>query len=158
MRTISLLLAIALGATLEPSSSGAQECSMGAGDGEAVRRVAEAIIAADNAGDVERVLSIYAPNAVLHPPGEPPVLGRASIRPRYEGLFADYEPAIESEISDVSICGTLAVVTGRNGGVLRGLGGRADRELSDAFVMVLARTEEGWHITRLIWHPDRSRW
>jgi uncharacterized protein (TIGR02246 family) len=137
-----------------PSGLVAQVCDGAAQDSVAVLEVARGIIAADNAGDLNRVLAHYAPDAVLHPPGERPVTGLGAIRPRYEGLFASYAPDIASEIESVGVCGELAVVSGRNTGWLRGLHGAADRRLGDAFVMVLGLREGEWRITRLIWHPD----
>lgn len=140
-----------------PMAEGAvvQSCDVGRSDSVAVRRVAEGIVEADNARDLEKVLDYYAEDAVLHPPNDSDVVGRAAIRPRYESLFGDYDPEIVVELRAVSICGDLAVVTGRNGGFLRGREGRADRELSDAFVMVLKKDDGLWLIRRLIWHPDR---
>ena len=147
--TVLALSGSVLGARLE-----AQACPVPAGDSAAVRDVATGIIEADNARDLVRVLGYYAPDATLHPPGESPVSGRDQIRPRYQGLFAQYDPAIVLEIGAVDLCGDLAVVSGRNTGVLRGRGGAADRRLGDAFVMVLRRAGREWSITRLIWHPD----
>lgn len=145
---------LALSGLIPGMDLAAQACPVSLEDRAAVRDVATGIIEADNARDLVRVLGYYAPNATLHPPGEPPVSGRDEIRPRYQGLFAQYDPAIILEIGDVDLCGDLAVVSGRNSGVLTGRGGAADRRLSDAFVMVLRRTEREWRIIHLIWHPD----
>lgn len=132
-----------------------------AGAEAAVRRVAEGIIAADNARDIERVLSLYAPDAVLMPPGEAPVQGRAAIRPRYEGLFAAYTPAIEGRIDELAVDGTTAFVRGHNGGRLVPLGDALPRELDDVYLMLLRREKDGaWRISHLIWHrasPAPSR-
>lgn len=143
-----LLLAAPLGGQVCPGRSAA--------DSLAVVRVARGIIEADNARAIEEALGFYAPDAILMPPGEPPVRGREHIRPRYEALFAAYRPEILSRIDEVSHCGDLAVVSGRNGGVLRSRAGGADRALSDVFVMVLRRRGDAWMITRLIWHSDRE--
>ena len=48
----------------------------------------EGLIAADNERDIGRVLGYYAPDAVLMPPGEPPVTERAGIQARYDALAA----------------------------------------------------------------------
>lgn len=57
-------------------------CETDAAPVRQVRAVANGIIAADNARALERVLAYYAADAVLMPPGEQPVVGRAAIRPR----------------------------------------------------------------------------
>lgn len=121
-----------------------------------VREVAEGILEADNARDLERVLGYYAPDAMLLPPGEGPVRGRDRIRPRYEALFGGFVPEIEGMIEELVVDGDLAYVRGRNGGRMRSLDGSDERELHDAYLMVLRRATDGrWRITRLMWHPDR---
>lgn len=122
-----------------------------------MRAVVEGIVAADNARDLERVLGYYRPDAVLHPPGEPPVSGKEAIMPRYEALFSGYDPAISTDVQSIRVCGTLAVAAGRNEGILRGRGDEEDLRLADAFVMVLTLDDGRWSISRLMWHADRER-
>src|SRR5262245_14838844 len=78
----------------------APECRTDAPGAREVRAVATGIVDADNRRDIERVLAYYAADAVLMPPGEAPVAGRDAIRPRYEALFAGFDPAIEPEIGE----------------------------------------------------------
>jgi len=129
-----------------------------------VRAVAKGIIAADNASDIERVLGYYAPDAVLLPPNEAPVVGREAMRPRYEAMFEGFTPKIEARIDEVCVSGRMAYVRGRNGGRLEGRPGSANRELDDVYLMVLGQGKDGhWSIHRLMWHrasapaPDRER-
>ena len=121
---------------------------------DSVRAVANGIIAADNARDVERVMSFYAADAVLMPPNANPVTGHAAIRPRYETLFAAMSPAIVSTLDEVRVAGEWAFVRGKNTGVMRPRsGGGEARALDDVFVMLLQRGADGrWKIARLIWH------
>ncbi len=118
-----------------------------------IEDVARALIAADNDRDVERVVGLYAPDAMLLPPDEPPVEGISAIRPRYEAFFRTHHPAILITIEETVVADNLAYVRGRTGGSIRGLGGVADRSLNDVFMMILRRTEVGdWRISRLMWH------
>ena len=143
-------LALSLAAAAPPAPA----CPGDAAAAGPVRAVVEGLIAADNERDIGRVLGYYAPDAVLMPPGEPPVTERAGIQARYDALFRDFEPAIEGRIDDVCVDGSLAVVRGRNGGWLVGRGGGASRRLDDVYLMVLHRDESaGWRIGSLIWHP-----
>lgn len=121
-------------------------------DLDEVRQVATGIVQADNLREIERVLAFYDENAVLLPPNDDPVRGLEAIRPRYEGLFADYDPEIAPEIEEAEVSGDLAYVRGRNGGVLRSRGDAPDRTLNDVYLMILRRGESGWRITRLMWH------
>src|SRR5262245_58445729 len=63
-----------------------------------VRAVAEAIIAADNARDLERVLGLYTEDAVLFPPNDAAIKGKLAIRPRYEKLFREMQPELAGAI------------------------------------------------------------
>ena len=120
---------------------------------DSVRAVATGIIAADNARDVERVMSFYADDAVLMPPNASPVTGHRVIRPRYEELFAAALPAIVSTLDEVRVAGDWAFVRGKNTGVMRSRSGGEPRALNDVFVMILQRGADGqWKIARLIWH------
>lgn len=126
------------------------------GDSAAVRDVVLDLIRADNERRIAAVLEHYAPDAILFPPGAPPVAGRAAIRPRYEALFRDFDPEIVPVIDEVVVAGDLAYVRGRNRGRLRGRNGRPDRSLDDVYLMILERAPTGrWRIARLIWHPER---
>jgi len=121
-----------------------------------VRGVATGIVAADNARALDRVLAFYAPGAVLLPPNEAPVVGLDQIRPRYESLFASFDPAIETRIDDVCVTDGLAIVRGKNGGRLKAKDGGPGRALNDSFLMELTRSPDGrWQIRHLMWHGDR---
>jgi ketosteroid isomerase-like protein len=127
-----------------------------ANDSTRVRAVALGLIAADNSRAIERVLGCYAPDAVLLPPNDAPVAGRARIRPRYEVLFRDFDPMIESTIHELVVAGDLAYVRGHNGGRFKARRSNvADRALNDDFLMILRRSSAGtWLITRLMWHAS----
>jgi uncharacterized protein (TIGR02246 family) len=134
-------LALALACAADPAAA------------EQVRAVATGIVQADNERALERVLAYYADDAVLMPPGEPPVSGKTAIRPRYEALFAGFDPAIEARVEEVCVEGSLAYVRGRNGGRLRARDGGASRELNDVYLMLVRRDSDGaWRISHLIWH------
>lgn len=120
---------------------------------DGVRAVVEGIIAADNAGDLERVLGYYADDAMLLPPNEEPIRGKAAIRPRYEGLFQAFLPEIVGDIDELQVAGEWAFVRGRNRGRLTPRAGGEPRTLNDVYLMLLRRDEGGsWRIAHLIWH------
>jgi len=130
-----------------------QNCNINSSRAKAVRRIAESIIAADNARDITTVLSFYHEDAVLMPPNEVPVSGWAAIRPRYESLFATFQPRIEGRVNEVCVNQTLAFVRGHNGGELIPVKGGERRQLDDSYLMLLRRRHDGkWRISHLIWH------
>lgn len=118
-----------------------------------LRAVAEGIIAADNARDLERVIDYYTVNAVLMPPGEAAVVGRDRIRPRYAELFARFDPEIETYVDEVCADGLLGYVRGRTDGRLVPRQDGEPRSIHDAYLMLLRREEDGaWRISHLVWH------
>jgi uncharacterized protein (TIGR02246 family) len=148
----SIVLLAVLGAT-QPSGAQAA-CQPDAAPIQAVRAVAEGIVDADNARDLDRVRSSYAPDALLLPPNEAPVRGWDAIRPRYEALFSAFTPAIEGHIDDVCVSGALAYVRGRNGGRFVPRDQGTARTLNDTYLMLLHRDARGrWQISHLMWHP-----
>jgi uncharacterized protein (TIGR02246 family) len=120
----------------------------------AVRAVADGIIAADNARDIEKVLGFYAADAILMPPNAEPIHGRVAIRPGYETLFATSDPAAEGRIDEVCASGSVAFVRGHNGGQMKGRGSNPSRPLNDYYFMTLRlEADSVWRISHLIWHP-----
>lgn len=131
----------------------APECGRESDRAREVLAVAHGIIAADNERDLERVMSFYADDAVLMPPNEQPVVGQEAIRPRYEQLFGNFDPEIELSVDEVCADSDLAFVRGHNSGRLVGREREEVRELSDNFLMLLGRGEDGvWRISHLVWH------
>src|SRR5262245_34757705 len=125
---------------------------------DAIRAVANGIVAADNRRDLTAVLGYYAVDAVLLPPGEPPVEGKDQIRPRYEALFSTFSPEIEAHVDEACAGEALAFVRGRNGGRLVPRASGEAKTLDDAYLMVLRLEADGrWRISRLMWHSQGKR-
>ncbi len=127
----------------------------------AIRSAREAYASADLRGDVAAMAKIYAPDAEIDPPGEPPVFGRESVRIRLR-RFREARPPIERERFDAAsldVCEDLAVESGT---------WSADERMSDGTVTttrglrlaVWKRQAEGsWRIRQEMWggeSPSRS--
>jgi uncharacterized protein (TIGR02246 family) len=148
LTTLAIVAVLAAGQPAsEPPSCGSAQ------DARAVRDVSDQIIAADNAGALETVMSFYAEDAVQWPPGSEPVRGRARIRPRYEALFRENTVNIASRIDAVCVSGDLATIEGRNQVRVSPRSGAAERVTEDEFLMVLRRERGSWRIAQLVWHP-----
>lgn len=118
-----------------------------------VEAVAHGLMAADNVRDVEQVVELYAPDAIMLPPNESPVEGIAAIRPRYEAFFETHQPALRFIIEETRVVNNLAYVRGRTRGTIRDLGRQTEQTINDVFLMILKRTDSGaWKISRLMWH------
>ncbi len=135
-------------------AAAATVCDLKSATVREVAAVATGIIEADNAGAIDRVLAFYAPDAVLMPPGQPPVVGKASIRPRYEAMFSAFSPALVTRVDEACVSGSLAFVRGHNRGRLASRSGGPDPVVDDPFLMLLARANGAWRITHLMWHRN----
>ena len=148
-----VMIAVVLTLSSHVADAGGDGCNPGAEAARQARAVATGIIDADNARDIERVLRSYAADAILMPPGEKSVLGREAIRPRYEEMFAAFDPRIEARVDEACAAEGIAFVRGHNGGRLVPRHGGDARELDDAYLMVLRREGDGeWRISHLMWH------
>jgi uncharacterized protein (TIGR02246 family) len=149
--------ALLLGASAVHAAPAPLRCRADAPGVRQVRAIATGIVAADNRRDLEQVLSYYAGDAILLPPGEAPVAGRDKIRPRYEALFAGFSPEIEPRIDEACVAESFGFVRGRNGGRLVPRSAGEPRALDDTFVMLLRLEPDGaWRISHLIWHRQSA--
>jgi uncharacterized protein (TIGR02246 family) len=124
-----------------------------------VRRVVDGIIAADNTGDLEAVLSFYAEDAILLPPNGDPIRGIEAIRHHYEELFQNSVLYIRAISRETQVNGDWAFDRGTINGQLLprededGKTTGEPKTINDKYVMTLHRDgENGWRITRLIWN------
>lgn len=133
----------------------APECRADAAAVKAVRAVADGIIAADNERNIDRVMGFYAADAWLMPPNAEPVRGHAAIRPRYESLFAGFDPAIVGRVDEACVSGSTAYIRGHNGGRMNPRTAAPPRDLDDAYLMLLRLDGGQWRISHLIWHSSK---
>jgi ketosteroid isomerase-like protein len=154
-RSMPLLVACVVGALSTPAVALAeQHCRANTPGVAEIRNVANGIVNADNERDLGRVLDYYTLDAVLLPPNEGPVVGRTAIGPRYQKLFAEFEPVIRGSVEEACAYDGMGFVRGRNGGGLRPAGTTGPlRELDDTYLMLLRKGEDGkWRISHLMWH------
>src|SRR5690349_19673225 len=96
------------------------------------------VIAADNARDLQRVLTFYTTDVVwTPPPPRPKMEGIAAIRSSYETMYATLEPTLTISIESTWATGDTARVTGRTGGKLHPKAGGEDTVVNDQFVAEL---------------------
>lgn len=125
------------------------------GGADSVERGAEAWAAAMEEMDVESALGWYERSAAFLPPGEAAVVGRGSIRDRWERVLDRFEVSYGWELDTVEAAGTrLGYVYGsyRVSGVDQATG--ESFQVDDTFVQVWRRQRDGsWLIALDMWHP-----
>src|SRR6185295_17089460 len=77
------------------------------------RELLTTLMNADTAGDLEAVMALYADDAVLLPPNEVAVNGKAAIRSRYTRLFASTRMDARFEVDADRVDGALGFIRGR---------------------------------------------
>lgn len=129
--------------------------SVGTESAGGIRETVEGVIAADNARDLDAVMSCYAPDAEWLPPDEAAVVGHEALRARYAALFAAFQPKIALTIEEAWLLGDVAVVRGRARGRLVPNDGGDARMLDDKYLMLLRRdADDKWRIIRLMWNAN----
>ena len=76
---------------------------------------ADGLQAAESAKDLDRIMTYWAPDAVIHVAGAPPIQGTAAIRKGYEGLLPTCA-SLQAERTAIAVAasGDVAYETGTN--------------------------------------------
>jgi ketosteroid isomerase-like protein len=127
-------------------------------DKEMVRQVVLDIISADNRSDIQTVLSLYDSSAILMPSGKDIIRGKAAIMKNYQDLFSSSKLQIVTEIEDISLEQSLAVVTGNNKGTVVSIADSVSKVMNSKYVMILQKKDsQRWLIQQLIWNDNAVR-
>ncbi len=118
-----------------------------------MNEVMSRLIEADNRSDIESVLQAYTDDVEFYPAGKQFTRGIETVRQNYEKLFAAYRLKIEMKISETSVAGSTAIVTGTNKVTRTAMADNTTETQTDDFVAVLVREKDSWKINKLIWSP-----
>ena len=151
--SVAVVLAACAPAAQEPA---AEETPSTEADVEAIKELREEYNAAVEAGDVARVISLFADEAVLMPPNEPPATGKEATRSWYETLFEQFnvEP-FTSSAEEVEVTDDWAFDRGTYSITLTPKAGGEPAEDSGKFIAIFQRQTDGsWKVARGIWNSD----
>ena len=112
---------------------------------------------AANTGQVERLIEVYAPDAVILPPGGPTIEGSETIRELFRQEFERFDTRIAFTTQEIEIEGDMAYRRGRYlwRGTPRGSGQTI--ETTNKFLEVWRRQPDGtWRIAVDMWNPAES--
>jgi len=79
-------------------------------DIQAIKSLFAGLETATNDADLDRYVSIYADDAVMFPPADPPSVGKKAIRTEVQQWFEEYDFQSSYEVVDVEISGIMAAV------------------------------------------------
>ncbi|MCA9643996.1 MAG: nuclear transport factor 2 family protein [Polyangiaceae bacterium] len=94
-------------------------------------------------GDLEGLMTLYTPDAVIQSPGEAPVEGSAEIREFWRGTFATYRVEMVPTLSEVTQDGDLVVVRGTASGAFRPIAGAPAVQVNSWFMQIYRRQGSG---------------
>jgi len=129
-------------------------------DVEAIRNIENQFAEAVRTKDLNKVLDIYANDAVEMPPNEPITIGREAIKKVWEEWFSDttyLHNEITSKIDTivVSTFGNLAYVRETNHYKVKTPNGIV--EFDDKCIYIYNKSKDGWKCTVGIWNLDKPQ-
>lgn len=148
-----LLVLFSLGVALPACRQAADQT---AGDAEAIDRVREAVVTAENSGDLDGLVALHTDDAIRMPPNEPAVIGKEAIRTRWQAFFDRYTTnnvTVSSE--EIIVAGDWAFDRGTYTIALPAVEGSKTIEESGKYLGIASRQPDGsWRWSRLIWNSN----
>jgi uncharacterized protein (TIGR02246 family) len=124
-------------------------------DIEAIQRVREAHVAALNAGDADRWVSLFTDDGVQMPPNAPANVGREPIRAWSRAFLAAFRATFALAVAEVRVIGDWAFERGSYRITLTPQAGGDSIQDVGKYVTVYQRQPGGpWRIARDIWNTD----
>ncbi len=119
---------------------------------EAVLATLDAVMAADNAGDVDAAVPLYTEDVTWIIPSGEVISGRDGITENYRQTFEVADVEVAAEATAVEIEGARATILGSMTGALLPRDGSPAIEFDDTFVMQLVCAADAtWRISHLAW-------
>ena len=140
---------LAQGTTGQPATAAGQKAD------PAIARIADAYVAAVNAGDAAKVAELYAENAVDMPPHQKPLKGRTAIRNYYEQMF---KGGLAAEFSNLRLQrmesrteGNVGYETGQYSQRVAPKGAKPFDDTGN-YVVILHRVQGDWRVAYAIYN------
>lgn len=151
-RALTALVATTVLTTSSPLD--AQESPRWTGEQQAIAELVRRTAAANNAGDVEAWVGLFAEDAVYMPPGSPPVTTRGGLVEVAEAGFR-HAAAIEIEPVEIVVSGRWAFARNRVRGTVEVDPSGEVVEVDVKQLVIYRRTASGaWRIARMMSNSD----
>jgi len=131
-----------------------QAAELGA-DIEAINRLNDEYVAAENAGDVDGIMMLYTDDAVLMPPNQPALIGKGAIRSHVQALFDMF--SLEEVLSpeEVVVTGDWAFVRATYTiTVTPRAGGEQTQDNGKGIAIYKKGPDGSWKYARLVYNSD----
>jgi uncharacterized protein (TIGR02246 family) len=144
----SVLTITLLAATLGVACGGPKGEEFTRADADAIRKVDADFVAAFNAKDPDRILSLYTDNSVFMPPNAPTLRGREPLKSFFGDMFAKGATALTMEPVDLAGHGPIAY---QSGTYTLTTGETRDR---GKFLFVMRKMAGNWRFEYTSWSSD----
>jgi uncharacterized protein (TIGR02246 family) len=151
------LVAAALAACVSRCSGSQPPGARGASaaDLASISKIHKEYVAAHNDSDAERLMALWADDAVLMPMDEPAITGKEAIREHYEDFFDQNPSEITLSPLETRVAGDWAFERIQMTVTLSGGEGEQDRYADVKYLWILQRQPDGtWKIARAIYNLD----
>lgn len=122
--------------------------------GHEVRATIQALVDAQNDGNVPLLLSFFSDDAVLLPPSGPAIRGISGVADHYRQLIREQQIESGVRIDEVETADDLAWATARMVGYLTSRTTAGKTRVDDEWLVVLRRRGDEWQIARLMWRAQ----
>jgi uncharacterized protein (TIGR02246 family) len=125
-------------------------------DVEAIKKITDDFNAAINAGNIDKLVSLYTDDAVRIPPNKPPLVGKEAIRSLFQEQLDQFTVQNEGIIVDLKVSGDLAFVRGSWTSINTPKTGGEPLKYNGSFVSVFQQQPEGsWKVICNIWSNEQ---
>ena len=126
-----------------------------AADLETIKAIPKQWEAAYHSDNLEKLMPLYAQNAVRMPPDVPILDGKEAIRSAFELVFSEFKSEGEIVVLDAKVSGDLGYLRGTYIGTATPKAGGDPIEYDNKFVVVCQRQADGsWKTISEIWNDN----
>jgi uncharacterized protein (TIGR02246 family) len=123
---------------------------------EAIKKITDDFNAAINAGNIDKLVSLYTDDAVRIPPNKPALVGKEAIRSLFQEQLDQFTVQNEGVIVDLKVSGDLAFVRGSWTSINTPKTGGEPLKYNGSFVSVIQKQPEGsWKVICNIWSNEQ---
>ncbi len=112
-------------------------------DIEAIKKMPDDFNAAINAGDIDKLVSLFTDDAVRIPPNEPALIGKEAIRGLFQQQLNQFTVQNEGVIVDLKVSGDLAFYRGSWTSINTPKDGGEPLKYNGSFVSVIQKQPDG---------------
>lgn len=112
-------------------------------DVEAIKKITDDFNAAINAGNIDKLVSLYTDDAVRIPPNKPALVGKEAIRRLFQEQLDQFTVQNEGVIVDLKVSGDLAFVRGSWTSINTPKTGGEPLKFNGNFVSIIQKQPDG---------------